>query len=1171
MTHPCIRVAAAAALAVSPCLANLPLHDGTESFLPSFEGVDLPGTFGAPVEMKFTDEGHLFIADKPGRVYVYVDGVLQDDPVLDIRDIVNVPGDRGLLSIALDPEFEPDGSADSWLYVYYTASPEFGEELIFNEDDKYSWGVLARYPVLEQPDGRWLADEAGRETLLGERLPDGSAPTAFASLHSSHSQCSVMFGSDGTLLLSHGDGAHFNFVDTGGQDAPGFDDWIHPVTGLRGPIPRDQDSGAMRSQDLRSLAGKVIRIDPDTAEGLPSNPFWDGDPNSNASRVWALGFRNPFRMTLVPDTGSDDPRDGDPGTVLIGDVGWYSSEELNWIDAPGLNFGWPCREGVMPMLEYDPVPAPDPNPFNFLDCATANVGIARDPLLSYHHTDSLLTFPAGLWLDENDNPLGGLLGECVMAGPKYTGTSYPEEFHGVFFYGDFANDYIKTIELDGSNRPVAVRDFASNVDRMVDLKVHPITGELHYLTLAQQWGTGHVTRVRYGQNLSPAAVLLVDVSSGASPLTVNFDGSASTDPEAGTLSYRWDFGDGTAPFTTTTPRVTHVYTDSGIFNAELRVLDSEGLFDTATVTIAVDTDPPVAAIVSPPSGSLIDPYADEIEIEGSSSDPAGGQIDIEWRMDLHHNVHVHPDTYVLDQADENEPEFDLPLDPHGSGPEVIFYEVRMKASKADGSEVTDRAWYYPSDQILNPVGTGNLISRLDELVPPQSQGLGNPDIEVIRDGVHPLAGSAVGDYFDTYHGGDQGDDDWIGVMLPGRPEPYARFTSLTFVEGPHFADGGWFDTIDVEIYTGGRWSPVEELRISPPYPAGSPGAGYERFEFHFVPRYGEGIRVRGVPGGSGKYITCSELSARLLTVEALSTDYRDVSFEGALQSKVDYLTPSGSLGFGNPDLELLRNGTMPAVGSTSEWAQYATFHNGDQGPEDWLGYRFDEPQTIERLLFQEGLHFPTGGWFESLRVQGRFTTSGAWEEITPTSVDPQFLPGPNGGLAYETFTFQIEPQVLRDVRLLGVPGGSDQFVTAAELKVMGPWFDENSCGTTVYGDLALFGVAMETRCSTPPLLGYPLVVEVNDVDEPEPAAGAMMIGLAPADLNLGFATILVDPAGASFAPVTFDANGEADWFADIPDQATFAGISLYIQAGRFDIDHPGGVRYSQGLQVKVCQ
>lgn len=79
-----------------------------------------------------------------------------------------------------------------------------------------------------------------------------------------------------------------------------------------------------------------------TGDGLPSNPFYDTtDARSPQSRIYSLGYRNPFRFSIVKNTGDTDITAGNPGTLILGDVGWSKWEEIDIIKTPGLNAGWP--------------------------------------------------------------------------------------------------------------------------------------------------------------------------------------------------------------------------------------------------------------------------------------------------------------------------------------------------------------------------------------------------------------------------------------------------------------------------------------------------------------------------------------------------------------------------------------------------------------------------------------------------------------------------------------------------------------------------------------------------------------------------------------------------------------------------------------------------------------
>ena len=130
-----------------------------------------------------------------------------------------------------------------------------------------------------------------------------------------------------------GDGTHF------GADLDfGPDGYLYISTG-----DSDAAFADVKSQDLASLQGKVLRVDPsvDAFPGDDVNNFTPavGNPFSEGAvavtdAIWALGLRNPFQASFDPLTGA----------YYIGDVGEDNFEEIN-IGAVGANFGWPGREG----------------------------------------------------------------------------------------------------------------------------------------------------------------------------------------------------------------------------------------------------------------------------------------------------------------------------------------------------------------------------------------------------------------------------------------------------------------------------------------------------------------------------------------------------------------------------------------------------------------------------------------------------------------------------------------------------------------------------------------------------------------------------------------------------------------------------------------------------------
>ena len=118
-------------------------------------------------------------------------------------------------------------------------------------------------------------DYSSRRVLLGETKTAG-----FPILYQSHGVGSLMFGTDGTLLASCGDGASYSSNDIG--SAP---ETYYAQALSDGILKPKENVGAYRAQLVDSLSGKIVRIDPATGDGIPSNPFYDpANPRAARSR-----------------------------------------------------------------------------------------------------------------------------------------------------------------------------------------------------------------------------------------------------------------------------------------------------------------------------------------------------------------------------------------------------------------------------------------------------------------------------------------------------------------------------------------------------------------------------------------------------------------------------------------------------------------------------------------------------------------------------------------------------------------------------------------------------------------------------------------------------------------------------------------------------------------------
>lgn len=238
------------------------------------DGLDAPTDIvGAP-----TDD-RIFIVEKPGLIRILQDGELLPEPYLDLTRWVGSAGnEQGLLSLL----FHPDYSSNGRVFVFLT-------------DNSGTSQVIELRTSGDDPN---RADPKTIRSVL--TIPQ------FGQYHQSGS---MIFGPDGYLWVSLGDGG-----------------------GIGDPEGHGQDPG--------NIDASIVRIDVDgpLPYAIPAdNPFAD-DPDGGLPEVWAYGLRNPWRITYDPVTR----------LLYIPDVGQEGAEELNVVpvDDSGYNFGWSVFEGT---------------------------------------------------------------------------------------------------------------------------------------------------------------------------------------------------------------------------------------------------------------------------------------------------------------------------------------------------------------------------------------------------------------------------------------------------------------------------------------------------------------------------------------------------------------------------------------------------------------------------------------------------------------------------------------------------------------------------------------------------------------------------------------------------------------------------------------------------------
>ena len=462
--------------------------------------------------------------------------------------------DMGLLGLALPPNFP----TNPYVYVLYTYDGPIGGAA-------GRWNDACPSPPGPMTDGCPASGRLSRLRANGNVMTGAEEvldPRLVPAVPECTRSVTCMFGADGALYASAGEAAHPNRADHGnGGGGAGSPVPKNPCGDPPGGVgatlaPPTAEGGSLRSQSPRRAAGRprvlggtVIRVDPATGAGLPDNPM-ASSTDANARRIVAYGLRNPFRIARRP--GTDE--------IWIADVGNLAWEEIDRIPdpraSPARNFGWPCYEGNGRQAAWDALG------LTLCESLYAQSGGATPPFFTYNHSAKV----AGESCAVGSSSITGLSFEF------YAGGSYPREYDGALFFADRSRRCIWAMQRRSTVLPdhSRIQTFVANAANPVDLQMGP-GGDLFYA----DFDGGTIRRIRYtAGNRPPTAVAQATPSSGATPLTVQFDGSGSSDPDPGeVLTYSWDFnGDGTADATTSRP--TFTYTQTGTHVARLTVRDA---------------------------------------------------------------------------------------------------------------------------------------------------------------------------------------------------------------------------------------------------------------------------------------------------------------------------------------------------------------------------------------------------------------------------------------------------------------------------------------------------------------------------------------------------------------------------------------------------------------------
>ncbi|GAB3240507.1 PQQ-dependent sugar dehydrogenase [Kineosporia babensis] len=628
----------------------------------NYEKVTLTKETGEPIDLAVLPDSRVLHTARNGVVRLTdpATGLTTTAGTFDVYS----NSEDGLQTVTLDPEF----AENNWVYFYYApktmdapypASTPTGSaptSLPAGADETY-WDQWKGYNQLSRV--KW-DDATGKLDLSTEQV--------IIKVEQQRGQCchvagDVDFDGEGNLYLGTGDNTPASTPGADGfapnNDRPGYNPGL------------DSRRGAGNTNDLR---GKILRIKvaEDGSYTVPEGNLYPAGTENTRPEIFVQGVRNPFRIDVDAETNSvswgdygPDAGVANPQRGPMGLVEWQTTG----IDNP-MNSGWPYCTGDN--FNYNEWNFETATPGEFFDCAAGaennsrwNTGLDTLPPAT----------PATLYYgdDADDQPWPELTefdrqgGQGPMGGPVYhydadnpSSTKLPEFWDNKAFFAEFSQDYLAAFTVDWPNGPVSkIEQFLPNRD--LTLNVQPITdspidiefgpdGSLYVLDYGdgffRQNPDAGLYRIDWAPgNKSPQAKITADkVSSSEAPLTVEFSGAGSIDPEGEDLTYEWDFtGDG--EFDATGETTSYTYEELGAYKARLKVTDPGGKFALTTIAISVGNVAPTVKVTTPADGSFFN-WGDQVPFTVTATDPEDGDTPVcgrmAWDFGLGHDSHAHP-------------------------------------------------------------------------------------------------------------------------------------------------------------------------------------------------------------------------------------------------------------------------------------------------------------------------------------------------------------------------------------------------------------------------------------------------------------------------------------------------------------------------------------------------
>jgi len=526
-----------------------------------------------PTTMAFAPDGRIFVAQQAGKLRVIKNNALLPTPFISLT--VSSSGERGLLGIAIDPDF----LTNNYIYLYYTVpgSPPHNRISRFTAD-----GDVAL---------------VGSESIVLELDPLSGATI--------HNGGAMHFGKDGKLYVAIG-----------------------------------ENGTSSNAQNLDTYHGKLLGINKDGS--VPAgNPFTTG--SEQRKRVWAYGLRNPYTFSIHPTTGR----------ILVNDVGQGTWEEINDATTGGKNFGWPTTEGIFNSNTYPTF---------------------TNPIYAYPHGS------------------GDGKGCAIVGGTFFSPTTsnYPSSYLGRYFFQEFCNVWINTLDLSGGS---AVRaPFATGISGgALAITVGP-DGNLYYLGRSAD----ALFKIIYNNATSPFITNQpADLTVGEGQNAVLSVSALGSTP----LSYQWRKNGNNIPGATNSTLAFSpaALANSGNYTVVVSNASGNVTSEVATLTV-LQNAPPVAEILTPVTGTTY-VAGTNINFSGSGTDAEDGELQanaFSWEIHFHHDTHNH-DQPAIDDVKQGS--FLVPN--VGETSDNVWYRIILTITDSQGLIGKDSVDVLPQKSTLN--------------------------------------------------------------------------------------------------------------------------------------------------------------------------------------------------------------------------------------------------------------------------------------------------------------------------------------------------------------------------------------------------------------------------------------------------------------------------------------